>query len=76
MSPTSIESPHAAASTDGHLTNSSTTEKPSFLRSAIPTEDAPSVKTHGMDRVWRSGIIVSEEKLRGEEGQKVVVTAW
>lgn len=77
MSPTSIANPPVAASINGHSANgSATTEKPSFLRSAISTGDVPSVKMNEMDRVWRSGIQVAEEKVTGEEGQRVVVAAW
>lgn len=77
MSPTSVESPPGATPTNGHPANgSSTTEKPTFLRSAISTGDVSSVKTNGMDRIWRSVIQVAEEKVTGEDGQKVVVAAW
>lgn len=63
-----------ARSTNGH---SATTgrDKSISLRSAAVT-NVSSGKNASGERVWRSGVITAEEKLVGEEGQKMVVAAW
>jgi hypothetical protein len=76
MSTTSLQSPQKATSPAG-LTSSSTSEKPSFLRSALPMDEPVQEKGTGMHRMWKSaGVVVAEEKLAGEEGERVVVQAW
>jgi hypothetical protein len=76
MSTTSLQSPQKATSPTG-LASSSTTEKPSFLRSALPMDETAQGKETGMHRMWRTGgVVVAEEKVVGEEGERVVVQAW
>lgn len=75
MSTTSLQSPQKAPSSTGP-SGSTTSEKPSFLRSALPMEDPAQGKATGNHRMWRSGMAVAEEKVVGEEGERVVVQAW
>jgi hypothetical protein len=68
--PTSVDSSRSA---NGHGANG-TRDKSSKLRSAVVGDGLSGKK--GAERVWRSGIVAAEDKLKGDEGQRVVVGAW
>jgi hypothetical protein len=50
-------------------------DKSISLRSAAVVDVSAGKHASG-ERVWRSGVVTAEDKLVGEEGQKVVVAAW
>lgn len=75
MSPTSLGNPRPAdgRSANGHPVSTGR-DKSTSLRSAAAGDG--SAGKNGGERVWRSGIVTAGEKLKGEEGQRVVVTEW